>query len=107
MIIDSYRFLEPLGRGSFGEVWRVEFCRPGRLMGKFFAAKISNLRSDNSYITREMKESVPILSSNHPHIIKLFSGEGTVEGRLLLVMELADGSLLDRWRECRASGTVF
>jgi eukaryotic-like serine/threonine-protein kinase len=107
MIIESYRFLEPLGRGSFGEVWRVEFCKAGRLMGQLFAAKISFLPTEHEDTTREMVESVPIVTLNHPHILKLFTAEGYPQGRLLLVMELADGSLLDRWRQCRASGAVF
>jgi len=107
MIIEPYRFLEPLGRGSFGEVWRVEFCRPGRLMGQLFAAKISYLPADHEDTTREMRESVRIIAENHPHILKLLSGEGYAGGRLLLVMELADGSLLDRWKQCRDSGAVF
>lgn len=107
MIIESYRFLEPLGRGSFGEVWRVEFCKAGPRMGQRFAAKISYLPSEHEDTTREMVESARIITEKHPHILQLLSGEGCIGGRLLLVMELADGSLLDRWRQCRASGAGF
>lgn len=103
MIIDSYRFLEPLGRGSFGEVWRVEICKAERLMGQRFAAKISYLPADHEDTTREMQDSLPIITAKHPHILQLLSGESFHGGRLLLLMELADGSLLDHWRQCRAS----
>src|SRR5260370_9620939 len=103
MIIEPYKFLEPLGRGSFGEVWRVEFSKAGPRMGQLFAAKISYLPSEHEDITREMRESVPIITLNHPHILQLFSGAGYPEGRLLLVMELAELSLLDRCRQCRPS----
>jgi serine/threonine protein kinase len=44
---------------------------------------------------------------SHPHLLKHFSGEECVGERLLIVMELADGSLLDRWRQYRNSGAVF
>jgi eukaryotic-like serine/threonine-protein kinase len=107
MIIEPCKFLEPLGRGTFGEVWRVEYCRPGPLMGKLLAAKISYLHADHEDITREMAESVPIITEEHPHILRLFCIEGFVGGRLLLLMELADGSLLDRWRQGQSSGAAF
>jgi serine/threonine protein kinase len=105
MIFESYRFLDPLGRGSFGEVWRVEFLRVGNNLGRLFAVKCSYLSADHEAISYEMRHSVPILSLTHPHILQLFACEGFIEGRLLLVMELADGSLMERWRQCRASGS--
>src|SRR6516162_6246251 len=107
MIINTCKFLEPLGRGSIGEVWRVEYCRPGALMGRFLAAKISYLPWDHEDIAQEMVEFGPILTENHPHILRLFSGEGFPGGGVLFVMELADGSLLDRLKQCRASGAAF
>jgi serine/threonine protein kinase len=106
MIIEPYRFLEPLGRGSFGEVWRVEACT-GPLIGQLFAAKISYLPAEHEHITREMGETIRIMTERHRYILKLFSGEGCFDGRLLLVMELAEGSLLDRSRQYRASGAPF
>ena len=54
MIINTCKFLEPLGRGSIGEVWRVEYCRPGALMGRFLAAKISYLPGDHEDIAQEI-----------------------------------------------------
>ncbi len=108
MNLESHRLIKPLGRGSFGEVWRVEYCKPGRRMGQFFAAKISYLPADHQDIAREMVEYGPIITRlRHSHIIQLFSGEGFAEGRLVLVMELADGSLMDRWKEFSAAGRVF
>jgi serine/threonine protein kinase len=107
MIIEPYRFLEPLGRGSFGEVWRVEVCKEGLYAGRFFAAKLSYLPADHEEVTQEMQGTIRIIAENHPHILKLLSGESSIEGRLILVMELADGSLLDRWRHYRSSGAVF
>jgi serine/threonine-protein kinase len=77
-------------------------------LGRLFAVKISYLPADHQDVTEEMVESVRIFGENHPHILKLFAGEGSsIGGRLLLVMELANQSLLDRCRECRASGGAF
>jgi len=104
MLIDSYQFLEPLGRGSFGDVWRVQFQR-GSFKG-MFAAKISHQPAESEQVNHEMKATIRILEQRHPHLLKLYHGEGFYE-RLLLLMELADGTILDRWKQFSRSQTVF
>lgn len=105
MLIDSYQFLEPLGRGSFGDVWRVQHCT-GPRKGRMFAAKISHEPADSGQVNHEMKATIRILEQRHPHLLMLYQGEGFYE-RLLLLMELADGTILDRWKQFSRSQTVF
>jgi serine/threonine protein kinase len=105
MLIDSYKFLTPLARGTFGEVWRVERCK-GPHMGRLFAAKISHEPGDSVQVNHEMKATIRILQEQHPHLLKLYIAEGFYE-RLLLLMELADGTILDRWKQLSRSQTVF
>ncbi len=69
------------------------------------AVKIVFGRSDQSHATSELKALEKIKSVRHPFLLSLERFE-VVEGRLVVVMELADGSLRDRYRDCRNAGQV-
>src|SRR6185436_5858917 len=99
--IPGYRLLDRLGSGGFGEVWKCE--APG---GIFKAVKIihGDLRSrDNDlirYAEQELKALKRVKQVRHPYLLALDRYD-IVEGRLMIVMELADCNLWDRFRVCR------
>jgi hypothetical protein len=104
--IPGYRLLDRLGSGGFGEVWRCE--APG---GIFKAAKVihGDLRYKETdayrFAEQELKSLKRVKMVRHPYLLALDRYD-IVEGRLVIVMELADCNLWDRFRECRTKGWV-
>ncbi|QJW95717.1 tubulin-like doman-containing protein [Frigoriglobus tundricola] len=104
--IPGYRLLDRLGSGGFGEVWRCE--APG---GIFKAVKIihGDLRSKDSdlvrYAEQELKALKRVKQVRHPYLLALDRYD-IVDGRLMIVMELADCNLWDRFRDCRDRGLI-
>lgn len=98
--IPGYKLLDRLGSGGFGEVWRCE--APG---GIFKAVKIihGDLRSKDSdlvrYAEQELKSLKRVKQVRHPYLLALDRYD-IVDGRLMIVMELADCNLWDRFRAC-------
>jgi serine/threonine protein kinase len=104
--IPGYKLLDRLGSGGFGEVWRAE--APG---GIFKAVKVifGDLRSHDTdlvrYAEQELKALKRVKQVRHPYLLALDRYD-IVDGRLMIVMELADCNLWDRFRECRDKGLV-
>lgn len=102
--IPGYRLLDRLGSGGFGEVWRCE--APGGIQK---AVKVihGDLRQKDTdayrFAEQELKSLKRVKQVRHPYLVALDRFD-IVEGRLVIVMELADCNLWDRFRECREAG---
>jgi hypothetical protein len=96
--IAGYCLVEKIGDGGFGEVWKV--TAPG---GLFKALKIIYGNLSGPRAEQELKALERIKAVRHPFLLSLERFE-VVEDRLLIVTELADRSLSDRFAECLKSG---
>ncbi len=103
--LKGYRLIERLGRGGFGEVWKVE--APGGFMKamKFVFGDLDATEDEGRAAEQELKALHRVKTIRHPYILSLERFD-IIDGQLIIVMELADRNLWDRFRECRMSGLV-
>lgn len=94
----SYKLLKRLGAGGFGEVWRAQ--APG---GVEVAIKIVFHPIEDAQAQRELEALELIKFLRHPFLLQT-QGFWLLNNKLHIAMELADGSLRDRQKECRREG---
>ncbi len=97
--LPGYRLIERIGRGGYGEVWKAE--APGGIL-KAVKMVYGDLEESTSKepAEQELKSLHRVKGIRHPYILSLERFD-IVEGQLLIVMELADRNLWDRYVECR------
>jgi hypothetical protein len=100
--LPGYKLIERLGGGGFGEVWKCE--APGGLHKaiKFVYGDLQAADEDGARAEQELKALSRVKTVHHPYILSLERYD-IIEGQLMIVMELADRTLWDRYRECRDS----
>src|ERR1700741_4814249 len=96
--IPGYAVRERLGVGGYGEVWSAQ--APG---GLFKAIKFVYGYFDDERAARELKALNRIKQVRHPFLLSLERFE-VVDGQLIIVTELADMSLKDRFEQVKATG---
>jgi serine/threonine protein kinase len=103
--IPGYRLIERLGGGGFGEVWKV--MAPGGILKaiKFVYGDLDAAQGDGPRAEQELKALNRIKTVRHPYVLSLERYD-IIDGQLMIVMELADQNLWDRFRECRAQGLL-
>ncbi|MBY0585787.1 serine/threonine protein kinase [bacterium] len=97
--IAGYKLGRYLGRGGFGEVWQAE--APGGLAKAIKLAPVDS--GQDGVHCRELDGLRKIREVRHPYLLSIERFE-IVDGYLVIVMELADQSLADRFRECARLG---
>lgn len=102
--LPGYVLLQPLGRGGFGEVWKCE--APGGLHKaiKFVpGANGDDDKKPSNQFQQEFDAFLHIKTIRHPFLLSLERVE-QIDGDLVMVMELADQQMRDRFDECRREG---
>ncbi len=96
--IAGYTLIERIGAGGYGEVWKAE--APGGLAK---AVKLVYGYFDDQRAACERKALHRIKEARHPFLLSLERIE-IVDGQLVVVTELADMSLKERFEKCRSEG---
>src|SRR5208283_3560795 len=97
-IIPGYSIRERIGAGGYGEVWKAD--APGGLVKaiKFIYGCLEGERA-----SRELKALSRIKEVRHPFLLSLERIE-VIDEQLVIVTELADASLMNRFEQCVAAG---
>ncbi|MBN1909296.1 MAG: protein kinase, partial [Pirellulales bacterium] len=97
-LIAGYSITERIGAGGYGEVWKAD--APGGLTK---AVKFVYGCLDDQRAAHELRALNRIKQVRHPFLLSLERIE-VIEGQLVIITELADCSLKDRFEEHRAAG---
>src|SRR5438045_8497338 len=101
--IPGYRLIERVGGGGFGEVWKAE--APGGLHKaiKFVFGDLGSADDGSQRAEQELKALSRLKTVRHSYILSLERYD-IIDGQLIIVMELADRNLWDRFKECKNDG---
>lgn len=96
--IAGYVLRKRLGAGGYGEVWQAD--APGGLQK---AVKLIFGAATDLKASRELRSLERISKVHHPFILSLERIE-VIQNQVVIVSELAEGSLQDRFERCRRDG---
>ena len=95
-VVDGYRDLSVIGRGSTSWVYRAYQDRVRR----WVALKVLQADGQGAGVVRRFDREQGLLAElgAHPHIVQVLDAGRTAAGRPYVAMDLCDGSLADRVR---------
>ncbi|HKD36386.1 MAG TPA: protein kinase, partial [Pirellulales bacterium] len=97
--LSGYAIEKRIGSGGSGEVWKA--IAPD---GTSKAVKVIFGSHDERRAAQELKSLNRVKSVRHPFLLSLESVT-VVDGRVVIVTDLAEASLQDRFLECQAAGS--
>src|SRR6266540_2620010 len=96
-----YSLVKPIKKARKTEIWVAEDSS-----GRQLAIKFIRDGDEDRLVNCEIEGLKLVRSLQHPHLLKTYA-YGFYENDLFVVMELANGSLLDRLTECQQAGEYF
>src|SRR5208283_5567142 len=94
--VGTYKIIERIGVGGFGEVYRA--LRADDQYRMEVALKVIRAGQDSGFVVSRFKNERQILASlDHPNIARLLDGGTTEDGVPYFVMELIEGQTIDRY----------
>jgi hypothetical protein len=101
-LLDGYRLLEVIGRTPLAEAWKARSPE-----GRLVCVKYVNLSPAGDIpVSRMMQSARRLLDMRHPHLLAVHSLSQDA-GRLVLVTDLADQTLYDRFQDCWSQGSLY
>jgi formylglycine-generating enzyme required for sulfatase activity len=94
--LPDFVLVAKLGEGGFGEVWKAQGSGG-------FAVALKFIRLGGKAGGVELRALEVMKDIRHPHLLVMF-GAWEKDGTLIVAMELADGTLLDRLNEAHRQG---
>ncbi|HYT92726.1 MAG TPA: protein kinase [Gemmataceae bacterium] len=95
--LPGYKLVRCLGHGDFGDVWQAR--APGGLN-----VALKFVPTAEEAVTRAELRALELMRTvRHPHLLTLFGAWQTPDF-LIIAMELAEGTLADRLRQCQGQG---
>lgn len=99
--IPGYRLIERLGRGGYGDVWKVEAPGGFHKAMKFVFGVLGD--EGEAAANQELGALHCLVQIRHPFILSVERCD-VIDGQVVITMELADRSLEDRFKECKSEG---
>ncbi len=97
---NAYDLVRPIGEGQYGKVWQA--VAPG---GVDVAVKIVSWPHTHRITQMELRALEAVKRIRHPFLIQMHA-YWAMEDQLVMIMELADGSLEERHKECIEAGEI-
>jgi len=101
--IGPYTLVSLLGLGGMGAVWRARRS-DGRFEGDVAIKLLHPALLDGAGEARFRREGTILSRLSHPGIGRLFDAGVSPSGQPYLVLELVEGTRIDRWADARALG---